>query len=196
VNEKASPSTTQVPTGTSATQQDAPKFTVTTSPPAGSSAAQPGSPQIVITPNPPAASPAPGSAAPEFVLQDLKGRPIQLSKLRGRVVVVNFWATWCGPCRMEIPGFVKVYEKYREKGLEIVGISINDAGLEVVRDFVAKNSINYPVALDTGQVAQRYGGITRIPTTFIIDRQGRIAKDQILGAMPETSFEEMIKPLL
>jgi peroxiredoxin len=136
-----------------------------------------------------------GSVAPDFVLQDLKGRPVQLSKLRGRVVVVNFWATWCGPCRAEIPGIVKVYKQYRQKGLEIVGISLDQAGRDVVEDFVKENGIRYPVALDTSQVAQQYGGITAIPTTFIIDRQGRIAKRHV-GYMDQASFEAMIAPVI
>jgi peroxiredoxin len=157
-------------------QQDAPKFTVTVNPPAATAVAE-------------------GAPAPDFTLQDLNGRPVQLSKLRGRVVVVNFWATWCGPCRAEIPGFVKAYEQYQPKGLEIVGVSLDHAGRDVVQDFVKKNGIGYPVALDAGQIAQQYGGVTGIPTTFVVDRQGRIAKKHI-GSMDQSSFEAMIKPLL
>jgi cytochrome c biogenesis protein CcmG/thiol:disulfide interchange protein DsbE len=199
VNQEPSPKPTNAQANSTTAQQTAPppQFAVTASPPASSGSTQPTAspPQFTVTINPPAASPTPGTPAPDFTLQDLKGRPVQLSKLRGKVVVVNFWATWCGPCRAEIPGFVKVYEKYREKGLEIVGISMDYAGREVVEAFVKKNDMTYPVAIDLSQVPQQYGGVQGIPTSFIIDRQGRVAKKHI-GYMDQTAFENMIEPLL
>jgi peroxiredoxin len=196
VNNQASPTATNVSAGNGSTPQDEPKFTITPNPPTTTGAAQSGGPQFTITVGSPPATPIlEGTAAPDFTLHDLKGRPVQLSKLRGKVVAVNFWATWCGPCRIEMPGLVKVYDKYREKGLEIVGVSLDQAGSQVVQEFVDKNGIKFPVALDTAQVAQRYGGVTGIPTTFVIDRQGRVAKKQV-GLVDETWFENTITPLL
>jgi thiol-disulfide isomerase/thioredoxin len=110
------------------------------------------------------------------------------------VVIVDFWATWCGPCRMEIPDFVKLQEKYRDKGLAILGLTVS-SGEKEVRSFAAKQGINYPVLLDADGLTDRYGGVAGIPTTFVLDRQGRIVK-KFIGAMPPETFEEAIQPLL
>jgi len=136
----------------------------------------------------------PGQIAPDFILQDLQGRAWRLSALRGKVVVLNFWATWCGPCRIEIPEFLKVYRERRDQGLEIIGVSIDRAGVEIVKNFVEKNSINYPVAMQTLEVAQGYGNPTAIPITFIIDRQGRLHSRHV-GAMSATALETALKPV-
>ncbi|HEY6952062.1 MAG TPA: TlpA disulfide reductase family protein, partial [Bacteroidota bacterium] len=92
--------------------------------------------------------------APNFSLKTSEGKTIELSKLKGKTVVVNFWATWCGPCRAEIPGFIDVYEKYKSKGLEIVGISLDQGGWDDVKPFVKKYNISYPVVLGNDKVAQ------------------------------------------
>jgi cytochrome c biogenesis protein CcmG/thiol:disulfide interchange protein DsbE len=133
--------------------------------------------------------------APNFSLKSAEGETIELAKLKGKVVVVNFWATWCGPCRVEIPGFLEVYKKYKPKGLEIVGISLDESGWEVVRPFVEKNRISYPVVIGDSKIASDYGGIRAIPTTFIVNKQGNVV-DGHLGLLQKTQLEKMIKKLL
>jgi peroxiredoxin len=133
--------------------------------------------------------------APDFSLQTSNGKTVVLSKLKGKAVVVNFWATWCPPCRSEIPGFLKVYDKYRSKGLEIVGISLDEKGWKVVKPFVEKYKMTYPVVLDNGEVAQKYGDIASIPTSFFVDKKGNITKSHI-GYMAAEDFEKEIKKLL
>lgn len=134
-------------------------------------------------------------AAPNFNLKTADGKALELKKLKGKVVVVNFWATWCGPCKAEIPGFLDVYKQYKPKGLEIVGISLDQQGWSVVKPFVDRYSITYPVVVGDGSVAEAYGGIEAIPTTFIVDKQGNIV-DRHVGYMDKKSFENMIKGLL
>ena len=146
----------------------------------------------------PTGAEAQGSAgrkpAPDFRLIELDGKSIQLSGLKGKVVLLDFWATWCPPCQAEIPHFVALYAAYREKGLEIVGVSLDD-GPEVVRSFVKQKGIPYPVGLGSQSLAQLYGGIRGIPTTFLIDKQGRIAK-MYVGYQDKSVFESQIKTLL
>lgn len=112
--------------------------------------------------------------APDFTLQDLSGRDVRLSDFRGKVVLLNFWATWCPPCRMEIPDFIRLQRDYQDKGLEIVGVSMDREGARIVAPFARQYGINYTMLVDGTPVAGRYGGITGVPTTFILDRQGRI----------------------
>jgi peroxiredoxin len=138
---------------------------------------------------------AQSGTAPNFSLQNSSGKFVELAKLKGKAVVVNFWATWCPPCKAEIPGFLKVYDKYRTKGLEIVGISLDEKGWSVVKPFIQKYKIGYPVVLDNGEVASKYGEIRSIPTTFFIDKKGKII-DSHVGYMTEADFEKKIKKLL
>jgi peroxiredoxin len=133
--------------------------------------------------------------APNFSLKTSTGKTIELSKLKGKMVVVNFWATWCGPCRAEIPGFIDVYNKYKSKGLEIVGISLDEGGWKDVEPFVKKLKITYPVVLGTNEVAQQYGNIEAIPTTFIVDKEGRVVSRHV-GYMNKEDFENTIKSYL
>ncbi len=133
--------------------------------------------------------------APDFLLKTSSGKSIALSKLKGKIVVVNFWATWCGPCRAEIPGFIEVYQKYRSKGLEIVGISLDQGGWNDVEPFVKKFNISYPVVLGNEHVAEQYGNIDAIPTTFIIDKNGKIVNRHI-GYLKKEDFEKEIKSYL
>lgn len=146
-----------------------------------------------------AAVPAPGSAngqsnpasAPDFELTDLTGKTISLSDYKGKVLFLNFWATWCPPCREEIPDFVEAYSENREKGFEILGISVDTKSRAVVSEFVAKYKINYPVVLEsrakTQQLIDDYEPGQFIPTTIIIDKQGRIRHKQV-GQMDKVTL--------
>ena len=133
-------------------------------------------------------------AAPDFSVSDVNGRPVRLSGLLGKVVLVDFWATWCPPCRQEIPNFVELYSRYNPKGLEIVGIDM-DEDPATVRSFMASNRIAYPVAVGKAPIYQAYGGIRGIPTTFLIDKKGRIA-EQYVGYHDKETFERQIQKLL
>lgn len=116
--------------------------------------------------------------APDFVLTDLTGKTISLSDYRGKVLFLNFWATWCPPCRAEIPDFIEAYKENKDKGFEILGISVDTKGKDAVLQFVEKYKINYPVVLEsrrkTEQLIDDYEPGQFIPTTVIIDKQGRI----------------------
>jgi peroxiredoxin len=140
-------------------------------------------------------STASAQMAPDFTLSNGYGQTITLSKYRGKVVILNFWATWCPPCKAEIPGFISLYEKYRLKGLEIIGISIDQAGWNVVHNFIQEFEINYPVVMANRKVIQNYGGIQSIPITFIVDRKGRIYT-KLMGYRNEKLFEDIISQLL
>lgn len=129
--------------------------------------------------------------APDFTLPTLEGGTFDLSEHRGEVVVLNFWATWCGPCRIEIPDFVRLQEELGDEGVQFVGVSLDEAGFEVVRPFAEEFGINYPLVVDDGALAEQYGGVYGLPTTFIIDREGRVRR-----AVPGMMTEEMLRPML
>ena len=116
--------------------------------------------------------------APGFVLKDLDGREISPASMRGKVIIVNFWATWCGPCRAEIPDLVALQEKYKDT-LQVIGISEDEAPVEVVRRFAAEHKVNYPVAMTTPEIEKLYPGISALPTSFIIDRESRIVQKHV-----------------
>jgi cytochrome c biogenesis protein CcmG/thiol:disulfide interchange protein DsbE len=132
--------------------------------------------------------------APDFSLTDLSGRTLTLADYRGKVVLLNFWATWCGPCRLEVPGFVDLQSKYRDQGLVVIGISMDDEEAPV-REFYQRYRMNYPVAMGDDAVADRFGGILGLPTTFVIQRDGHIYAKQT-GVEDVETFEEAIKKLL
>jgi len=136
-----------------------------------------------------------GKPAPAFALQDLNGKSVSLAGLRGKVVVLDFWATWCPPCVKEIPHFIELYEQYKDKGVEIVGISLDREGISVVKPFVQKFQIKYPIMMTDGKVDQAFGPITSIPTTFLIDAAGNIRKTYV-GYNEKAVFETDIKKLL
>lgn len=128
--------------------------------------------------------------APEFNLQDLNGKNVKLSDFKGKVVIINFWATWCPPCKAEIPDFIELYKTYQKKGLVILGIALDNKSK--VEKFVKDNNVNYPILLGDQEVSNLYGGITGIPTTFIVDRKGNI-KNVYVGLRTKEVFEKDIK---
>lgn len=136
-----------------------------------------------------------GSKAPDFKLQTADKKEVTISGLKGKVVVLNFWATWCGPCVREIPDFLEVYEQYKPKGLEIVGVSLDRGGWETVNPFVAKMKMTYPVVMGNNEIVQAYGGFNSIPTTFFIDKNGVIVKQKV-GLLSKAELEETLKKLL
>jgi len=133
--------------------------------------------------------------APQFALKDLKGHTLRLKDLRGRVVLLNFFATWCAPCRQEILDLERLYKRFNGQGLEIVGISLDMEGALLLNPFVQHYGITYPVVLGTREVVVDYGGITGIPTSFLIDRDGRVAK-HFVGFRPAQVFEQSVLELL
>jgi cytochrome c biogenesis protein CcmG, thiol:disulfide interchange protein DsbE len=142
--------------------------------------------------------PAPNRAgasklAPDFSLTDLAGHTLHLSDYRGKVVILDFWATWCEPCKQEIPRFIELQSKYPER-LEVIGISMDD-DMEPVRAFQQQYKMNYPVALGSPKLADQYGGVLGLPITFVIDREGRIASRHI-GATDPSVFEAEVRQLL
>jgi cytochrome c biogenesis protein CcmG/thiol:disulfide interchange protein DsbE len=132
--------------------------------------------------------------APNFTLADLSGRSVSLSDYRGKVVLLDFWATWCDPCRDEIPHFVRLQSEYGGQGLQILGVSMDD-GPEPVREFYQHFHINYPVVMGNAKTGELYGGILGLPVAFLIDRDGRIYSRHI-GATDSSVFESEISTLL
>ncbi len=143
--------------------------------------------------------------APDFTLADLNGNWVSLADMKGKVVLLNFWGTWCPPCRREIPDFIKLYEKHKESGLEIVGVTLRSGTPEQIQKFVDDWAMNYTILTDiqgyeTQMVTQRYGQaigepITGVPTTFIINRDGNIVKTYV-GPRTEEMFFRDLKPYL
>jgi thiol-disulfide isomerase/thioredoxin len=125
---------------------------------------------------------ADSKAAPDWQLNDVEGKSVKLSDFKGKVVILDFWATWCPPCRAEIPGFVALQKKYADRGFTMIG-------------FMSKFAMNYPVVIGNQKVTDDYGGIRAIPTTFVIDQQGNIVTG-FEGFTDQATFESVIVPLL
>jgi peroxiredoxin len=135
--------------------------------------------------------------AANFELMDLSGKLVSLEGLRGQVVVLNFWATWCGPCRYEIPHFTRLYNAYKDKGVTILGVSLDAEGKSKVDPFVKAKGISYPILLDQKSAVPRlYGGVRGIPTTFVITQDGKIYRKHVGVPADMAIFEEQIKTLL
>ena len=132
--------------------------------------------------------------APDFTLPQITGTPLQLSSMQGKVVLLDFWATWCEPCREEIPHFVELQHKYGNEGLQIVGVSMDDS-IDPVRPFAEKFQINYPIVMGNAKIGELYGGVLGLPVAFIIGRDGRIYRKH-LGATNVNVFETEIQGLL
>jgi len=134
--------------------------------------------------------------APDFTLKDANGASVKLSDYRGKVVLLNFWATWCGPCTIEIPWFVEFEQQYKSRGFEVVGVSMDEDGWTAIKPFVAEHKVNYRVLLGTDSVSQLYGGVDSLPTTFIIDREGKFAFSPHVGLAGKDEYLNEIQTLL
>jgi peroxiredoxin len=131
--------------------------------------------------------------APDFTLTDISGKPLRLSDYRGKVVVLDFWATWCEPCKQEIPHLIDLQSKYAQR-VQVLGISMDDDD-KPVRTFQQQYKMNYPIAVGTSSLADQYGGVLGLPITFVIDGQGRIAK-RYIGAAEFSGIEAEVQKLL
>lgn len=146
-------------------------------------------------PNAPACDADATPARLDFTIKDMDGKDVSLSTYKGKVILLNFWATWCGPCKAEIPGFVELQEKYK-KDLVIVGYSVDDTA-EKARPFIEEYKMNYPVLLGLGRedVQDAYGPIWGIPASFLISKDGKVCKRH-MGIAPKETFEREIQKLL
>ncbi len=133
--------------------------------------------------------------APEFALKDGDGKTVHLEDYKGKVVLLDFFATWCGPCKIEIPWFMEMERKNKDRGFSVLGVSMDDEGWEVVKPFLAELGVNYRVVIGNDATAQIYGGVDALPTTFLIDRNGKIAAIHI-GLANKKVFEDGIEQLL
>jgi cytochrome c biogenesis protein CcmG/thiol:disulfide interchange protein DsbE len=133
--------------------------------------------------------------APEFELKDPGGSLVRLSQYRGKVVLLNFWATWCGPCVVEIPWFVEFERRYKDQGFAVLGISMDEDGWDVVRPFMSRLGVNYRVLMGDDRVARDYGGVDSLPTTFMIDREGKVARVHV-GLTSKRRYENDVVELL
>ena len=133
--------------------------------------------------------------APDFTLKDANGQTVKLSDYKGKVILLDFWATWCGPCKIEIPWFIEFEQAYKDKGFSVVGVSMDEEGWSVVKPYIQDRKVNYRILLGTEQVGQLYGGLDSLPTTYLIDRSGRIASVHI-GLTEKDGFQNEITRLL
>jgi peroxiredoxin len=135
-----------------------------------------------------------GKAAPGFARRDLMGESIDLGRLRGKVVLLNFWATWCAPCQIEMPAFVRWQRQYGAQGLQVVGISMDDDDAPV-RALAAKLKLNYPVAMGDEDLGDLYGGVLGLPLTYLVDRDG-VVRARFQGESDLKTMETQVKELL
>jgi len=134
-------------------------------------------------------------AAPDFTLNDAAGVPVRLSEFRGKVVLLSFWATWCVPCKTEIPWFIEFQKTYGDRGLVVLGVSLDDDGWKPVKPYIDEMKIDYRVMIADREIAPLYGGLKSIPVTLIIDKAGRIAVTH-LGLCPKNEYEAAINSML
>jgi thiol-disulfide isomerase/thioredoxin len=135
------------------------------------------------------------SIAPDFSLESLDGGTMRLSDLRGKAMLLNFWATWCGPCKIEMPWFVDLQKQYGPQGLQIVGVAMDDASKEDIGKFAKDMGVNYPILIGKEAVGDQYGGVPALPETFLIGRNGKIV-DKIIGLRGKAEIEDSIKKAL
>jgi len=133
-----------------------------------------------------------GNLAPDFELATLDGKNIKLSDLRGKAVLLNFWATYCGPCKIEMPWFVELQKEYGPQGFQIIGVAMDDASTEDIAKFAKDMGVNYPILLGKDSVADSYGGVAVLPTTFFVDRDGKVIAREF-GLQSRSVFVDRIK---
>jgi peroxiredoxin len=136
-----------------------------------------------------------GGQAPDFALASLEGKTVRLSDYRGKAILLNFWATWCQPCRIEMPWFVELQQQYGPAGLQILGVAMDDASPGEIAAFAKEIGVNYPVLIGKEDVGDAYGGIPYLPVSFFIDRNGKVV-DKVLGLKGRGEFEDNIKKIL
>jgi peroxiredoxin len=134
--------------------------------------------------------------AADFTLTDSNGANVKLSDYRGKVVLLNFWATWCGPCGVEIPWFIELEQKYKSQGFAVLGVSMDEDGWTAVKPFMADHKLNYRVLLGNDTVSQLYGGLDSLPTTYVIDKEGRVAFPPHIGLVSKNEYANEIQCLV
>ena len=134
--------------------------------------------------------------APDFTLTDSNGAKVRLADYRGKAVLLNFWATWCGPCQIEIPWFKEFEQQYKSKGFEVLGVSMDEDGWSAVKPYLAEHKLNYRILLGDDTVAQLYGGLDALPTTFMIDREGKFAFAPHVGLIGKNEYAAEIQSLV
>jgi thiol-disulfide isomerase/thioredoxin len=135
------------------------------------------------------------TVAPDFSLESLEGKSMRLSDLRGKAVLLNFWATWCGPCKIEMPWFVDLQKEYGTQGLQIVGVAMDEASKEDIAKFAKDMGVNYPILIGKEAVGDAYGGVPALPESFFIGRDGKVV-DKIIGLKGKSEIEDSIKKAL
>jgi thiol-disulfide isomerase/thioredoxin len=135
-----------------------------------------------------------GKQAPEWTLDNLEGKKINTADFKGKVQIIDLWATWCPPCRKGIPELMELQEQYKKNGLEIIGIALDNT-IDPVKEFATTTKFNYTIVFGNRKTANLYGRIEAIPTTFIIDKTGKVVK-KLVGYQPKSVFEEELKTLL
>jgi thiol-disulfide isomerase/thioredoxin len=151
-----------------------------------------------------ASTPKTMAAEPDVTFKDLQGKDVSLASLKGKVVVVNFWATWCEPCRVEIPWMIGFQQKYADKGFTLLGVAMDDEGKSVVEPYVQKTqfdvdgkqmTMNYPIVLGNDDLSSKFGGLLGLPTSVLITRDGKIAK-RYIGLVSQDDLNQEIQSLL
>ena len=136
-----------------------------------------------------------GKMAPDFALQSVDGNTVHLSDFRGKAVLLNFWATWCSPCKIEMPWFVELQKQYGPEGLQVVGVAMDDASKEDIAKFAKDMGVNYPILIGKESVGDAYGGVQFLPTTYFIGRDGKVVGHEF-GLKSRSEFEDNIKKAL
>lgn len=133
--------------------------------------------------------------APDFELKSLEGKTVHLTDFRGKAVLLNFWATWCQPCKIEMPWFVELQKKYGPQGLQVIGVAMDDASEQDIAKFAKEMGVNYPILVGKEAVGEAYGGVPYLPLTFFIDRSGKVT-DKVPGLRSRSDIEDNVKKAL